>query len=362
MTSEVENILNGQVVRKINADKAIGVNAKNLSPNEKGEIPLSNQSAFEIESLNIPADKVQENLETFDADMVDKSAETVDLNLEQDGIVKESPVSVTPPTSLTEFNLDNFNILNNVGKEEIEEEEKPVVQEESKEVVAMPPMPDEILAQAPTEVNNNLFATTEDKQTEQTNENTPPTLDKPIIDTPFTNPNFDSSNQEEEKEVIGTDNVVDQDSVVVNADIPTDLGPAGLTDTNVENNAQDQNQENNFIPEEKAEPVQLEEKSIPNGVFDDLKNEINKTIDSFKSRFENFEKNVEEKKDDIIENKELPQDLNEDLSTSFVTNPNVMPDSFNNTADMTVVSDEFAVNDSDLSSVDDTPIQGGKFI
>ena len=54
MTSEVENILNGEVVRKVNADKAIGISSANLLPDEKGEVPLSKQSAFEMAPVEAP--------------------------------------------------------------------------------------------------------------------------------------------------------------------------------------------------------------------------------------------------------------------------------------------------------------------
>ena len=145
MTSDVENIMSvGMMVRKDGPDKAIGVDPKNLMPNEKGEVPLSKQGAFIIEPV-VAAPQPEEEVESLD------------LNVAQDGIITESPVDVANPSTLDGFGL--VGALDNLSKpaEEPAPTPAPIVEEQPKPAVEMPSMPEEVVAEAPTTVSDDLF-------------------------------------------------------------------------------------------------------------------------------------------------------------------------------------------------------------
>ncbi len=145
MTSDVENIMNvGTMIRKDGPDKAIGVDPKNLMPNEKGEVPLSKQGAFIIEPV-VAAAQPEEKIESLD------------LNVSQDGIITESPVDVANPSTLDGFGL--VGALDNLSKpaEEPAPTPAPIVEEQPKPAVEMPSMPEEVVAEAPTTVSDDLF-------------------------------------------------------------------------------------------------------------------------------------------------------------------------------------------------------------
>ena len=132
LTSEVENIMNGSVIRKEGAiDKAIGVSTINLEPDVNGMVPLSNQSAFQLETSTLSQPQAPKDT------------------------LEEVPISVAPTENLGSFNIPSpaAQIVN----EEIPEAEKVDVPLN----IAMPQMPDTILAEEPSSVNNDLFATTQ---------------------------------------------------------------------------------------------------------------------------------------------------------------------------------------------------------
>ncbi len=169
MTSEIENILNGQVVRKVNADKAIGVSTANLMPDEKGEIPLSKQSAFEIPTAaetqsaapvtteelteevdltqNTPAVPVEET-----APIIPTPAVTPTESVVSDTI-SEAPVSVTEPTELG--GIDFKSAIPDIPFAEEPQVKEPVETEVKQ--VELPEMPETILAEEPTSVDEGLF-------------------------------------------------------------------------------------------------------------------------------------------------------------------------------------------------------------
>lgn len=204
MISEVENILNGEVVRKVNADKAIGVSSANLSPDEKGEVPLSKQSAFTIETTQTqtapameapvaPAEpEITEELDltpSTSAEPVAPVAAPVEATPAMDtpvpevpvaptepvaeptapvteapaepamptDILTDAPVDVVPPTELE--GVDFNSIIPNIPL--VDERPQEETQEAPAEApVELPEMPDQILAEAPTTVDNNLFVDT----------------------------------------------------------------------------------------------------------------------------------------------------------------------------------------------------------
>ena len=204
MTSEVENILNGQVVRGANAspDKAIGVSTANLLPDEKGEVPLSKQSAFQIVAgptmTETPAapvapaePEVSEELDLTPSAPVEAptapeapAAPAAEAPVEAapevpaapvvpegntepvapeipaapavSDTISEAPVDVEVPTGLSEVNFDAI-IPNIPLVDERQPADVPAEEEKTEPAVELPQMPDQILAEAPTSVDNNLF-------------------------------------------------------------------------------------------------------------------------------------------------------------------------------------------------------------
>lgn len=169
MTSEIENILNGQVVRKVNADKAIGVSTANLMPDEKGEIPLSKQSAFEIptaaetqSAAPVITEEVTEEVDLTQstpavpveetAPIIPTPAVTPTESVVSDTI-SEAPVSVTEPTELG--GIDFKSAIPNIPFAEEPQVKEPV--ETEVKPVELPKMPDTILAEEPTSVDEGLF-------------------------------------------------------------------------------------------------------------------------------------------------------------------------------------------------------------
>ena len=214
MTSEVENILNGEVVRKEGTDKVIGVSTANLMPDEKGEVPLSKQSAFQIEPVQAPlpetvdyeepTPEVTEELDLgpeqavpaepvapvvpetpFAAEApvegapvlpeepatpVEEAAPEVPVAPAEEAApvlpeeapavgesdtITEEPVEVAAPTELgtVDFNsiIPNIPLVDERPQEEVAEETQ------AEAPVELPEMPEEIMAEAPTTVNNELF-------------------------------------------------------------------------------------------------------------------------------------------------------------------------------------------------------------
>lgn len=210
MTSEVENILSGEVVRKEGTDKVIGVSTANLVADEKGEVPLSKQSAFQITPVQTPlpetvdyeepTPEVTEELDLGPAQAapvepaapaepvvpetpfaaeapvasapvlpeapaevaeevvpaeVATPAEEVAPAVGESDTITEAPVEVAAPTELgtVDFNsiIPNIPLVDERPQEEVAEES----QEEAP--VELPAMPEEIMAEAPTTVNNELF-------------------------------------------------------------------------------------------------------------------------------------------------------------------------------------------------------------
>ena len=209
MTSEIENILNGQVVRKVNADKAIGVSTANLMPDEKGEIPLSKQSAFEIptaaETQSAAPVATQEVTEEVDltqstpavpveetAPIIPTPAVTPTESVVSDTI-SEAPVSVTEPTELG--GIDFKSAIPDIPFAEEPQVQEPV--ETEVEPVELPEMPEAILAEEPTSVDEGLF------------------VDSPVA--PQTAPAVSSEeNQESNLPNIIEDNLDSQPSVIEN--------------------------------------------------------------------------------------------------------------------------------------------------
>ena len=131
LTSEVEAIMNGSVVRKEGAvDKAIGVSTINLQPNENGIVPLSSQSSFKLETPAVaPSQAPKDTLE-------------------------EVPIAVAATDNMGTFNIPSPETP--LVSEELPAEEKVDVPLN----IDMPQMPETVLAEEPTSINNSMFATT----------------------------------------------------------------------------------------------------------------------------------------------------------------------------------------------------------
>ena len=225
MTSEVENILSGEVVRKEGTDKVIGVSTANLITDEKGEVPLSKQSAFQITPVQTPLPETEEYDEvepevTEELDLGTPQAAPVEPAAPAEPVVPETPFAAEAPVenapvlpeepatpvaetapevpaapaeepvapvlpeeapavgesdtiteepvevaAPTELGTVDFNsIIPNIPL--VDERPQEEVAEESQEAapVELPEMPEEIMAEAPTTVNNELFVSDQPAQ------------------------------------------------------------------------------------------------------------------------------------------------------------------------------------------------------
>lgn len=172
MTSEVENIMNGVVVRKVAADKAIGVSTSNLMPNEKGEVPLSKQTNFQIVS---PTMTQTPSLVTEELDLTpssDKDLGEQESTLTQvtptvpiiNDIISDNPVDVVAPTQLDGLDIDS--IIPNIPFVSDEDVKKETVEGTVEENNAeLPSMPETILAEEPTGIDDNLFVNVQNMTT-----------------------------------------------------------------------------------------------------------------------------------------------------------------------------------------------------
>ena len=97
LTSEVENILNGQLESKTENLKAIGVSTANLLPDQNGEVPLSKQGAFSIKNST---SEVQSEVPSTQPVATPSQVETTPSNLVEPiaAVSTETPVSAQPTT------------------------------------------------------------------------------------------------------------------------------------------------------------------------------------------------------------------------------------------------------------------------
>ena len=438
MISEVENILNGQVERKVNADKVIGVSSANLLPDEKGEVPLSKQSAFDMAVAQTPASPVQaapvmespqvsEELDLGPTPEGPAQIETpLDTPVEEPTVVpvapeqatpaspvvndtiSEAPVDVVAPTELegVDFNaiIPNIPLVDERPQEEVKE---PV-----SEAVTLPEMPNEILAEAPTTVDNNLFV-----DTPVTNEvSTPvveePTVSEPIVtsestvkpeepvQTPVNNepviPEQQVSNEEAKEEEslfpempelpvesqLSEQQQLVEEPVVDTEPTITFEGEDGYSDETLAGPI-----ETSEEPAEEREDPQIKEVDISNEKLDEIINLLNSINDSL-----NYIKGKLEKRENLVtETKELPQANVVETSTvggpttvapameePALTNPALEVPAMGTPALEAPILDEPKTNEPakqdelvdalsqipgyDVSSVDETPIKGGMFI
>ena len=95
LTSEVENILNGQLESKTENLKAIGVSTANLLPDQNGEVPLSKQGAFSIKNST---SEVQSEVPSTQPVVTPSQVETTPSNLVEPiaAVSTETPVSAQP--------------------------------------------------------------------------------------------------------------------------------------------------------------------------------------------------------------------------------------------------------------------------
>ncbi len=163
MTSEVENIMNGQVVGNVNAGKAIGVSTANLMPDGKGEVPLSKQTSFQIESSTMtqnPSSVTEElDLTPPSTGLSEQPSPVVSVppvtSVTSDTI-SDSPVDVVAPTQLGGLDIDS--IIPNIPFVPDENDNKTeIVKTAEDKNVELPEMPETILAEEPAGINDSLF-------------------------------------------------------------------------------------------------------------------------------------------------------------------------------------------------------------
>lgn len=171
MTGEVQNILMGSIVTTVEYDtsrRLIGVSTTNLIPGPTGVAPLSKQGAFQVQEKNDTMETVDFVQALTSAQGTDDAiAETVDLPmLDQQPILKEpvhsdviteNPVQVENPSAMASFDLQSIEIPT---QPEETKEEKPVAID-----VQMPEMSDAVVADEPTDLNEQLFEGTPTQST-----------------------------------------------------------------------------------------------------------------------------------------------------------------------------------------------------
>ena len=161
MTSEMEKILKGKVVSTAeyeSSKKTIGVSTKNLIANENGIVPLGKQGAFEqVETIdfadaisgvqNQPADIIEE---TLDLPILDDSPLENNIDVQKTTeILEEKPIQVENPNRLSEFQIPNIEATE-INEKQEEIEKKPLD-------IELPTMPEAIVADEPSVLDNNLF-------------------------------------------------------------------------------------------------------------------------------------------------------------------------------------------------------------
>ena len=302
LTSEVDNILNGQVVSKTTSYKALGVSTANITPDEKGVAPLSKQGAFTVENIvntqpaevhevaqTVPSpveqtveaqtvspnEVVQETpqvsepafssqtpsvenpldnpqmsaLSALEESTEEEKLENIEYEKPAEGVLTESPVDVSAPSALESFNFDA--LREKIAAPSEVEEKEPVVEEK----IELPTMPSEIVAQEPTEVNNQLFANVEgvepkeasqqvalDTPAENLEQKGPETtiVSENVVDSPFTVP---TENQVvEEKQEVSTP-VVENALNDLDVSLNTPVVEAGSTLENVTPSVEVENKE-----------------------------------------------------------------------------------------------------------------------
>ena len=226
MTSEVNNILNGQVVVKVNDLKQIAVASSTIKPDESGIAPLEKQDAFIVQAendmsnmqqaaptLESPTQEtpemvnptvsemavgVNQPIETeveppsLDAETLEKNAQasieegvvdSIDYQKPNDnGILTAPPVDVADASKQDQINISSLPDKIVEGIDNLLKEEP--VQENAIQPMDMPVMDQEIPAQEPTAQDNRLFVGTAEQQNQQTPE---------VVDTPFTVPAVDTT-------------------------------------------------------------------------------------------------------------------------------------------------------------------------
>lgn len=148
MFSEKENILKGLVVSTADYDtgkKIIGISSANLTPNEEGIAPLSKENAFvkEIKEQELPNTEITESLTFLSTDDSEPKEEIQETN----------PLSDINPQGLNEISVDVLKGLDGISEEKEEETTVPIVDAN----LELPEM-EEIVAQEPDKVNEDLFA------------------------------------------------------------------------------------------------------------------------------------------------------------------------------------------------------------
>ena len=390
MTSEVENIVNGTVVGDIKECKALGIGTQSLMPNEKGIIPLSSQNAFILEPVMTSSEPVEEEVESFD------------LTSDDDGVIKDAPIEVTPPTALDGFTFGNTSVNVDQPAEEVVEE-TPMVEETPAPTVEMPAMEEEVLAQAPTEVDNNLFADAPavaeapavDPMTAIVPSVDPMMTDAPAIDTPFTVAEPTPMPAPVVEEEVTLHNPMTEE-------IPAETAPFGFDTPAVEIAPVEETKEEKVVEEAvpveeavaatetPAEEPQMEvvEETTPTQqvtqpaksadevtrLVEEFRTQLNKSVDELEKNILNADLNknaapemVEETKVELPQTEEIKveetplEGLNFELPQTETLNQSFVAE------EVPQVEDEMVdalsqLGDMNVSMVDDTPIQGGKFI
>jgi len=421
MTSEIENILNGQVVRKVNADKAIGVSTANLMPDEKGEVPLSKQSAFdmapsmETQSGSVaPAQEATEqvNLTQSAPDnqslstpvedntpIMPTSAVTPSESVVSDTI-SETPVDVTEPTQLG--GIDFNSVIPDIPFANVEMQPQEQVEPEAK-TVELPKMPETILAEEPTSVNEGLFV----------DSGAPAPENNPIISTGEIDvssvPQAESVDSQIDTTVAETDKVGEPTSEVLSDEAPSDetitteevakksiFSPEGTLE---ESELIDNEYSGNKLPNndsEQANSELLEDikkvETIENEKLEKINETLNEIVESLREIKTLFDEKQVKAEESAIEQPTnapiLPQEPSAqveqnqtpaatlapepapmvpamdiplfegpslELSTGMVQAPDI-----GNQGDMVNALDQ--IDASEIPAVDETPIKGGMFI
>ncbi len=245
MTSEVENILKGQVVVKTNDLKQIAVSSTNLTPDERGVAPLENQNAFVLPQVtevaespvvtqqpiiqeapvlnntmvdqNVPVEGMEPSVGPAPNDIISPvntpvaevpgvvpeapvldspTLETPVSPIEQNeiidsidyqkpidnGVLTAPPVDVVSTTGLDQMNISEFVDKSIKGLDDVVTE-KPA-EELPIQKMEMPVINEEVTAQEPLGQDNRLF---EGNQNEVISESNPT-----VGDTPFALPTNDS--------------------------------------------------------------------------------------------------------------------------------------------------------------------------
>ena len=343
LTSEVENVLNGSLVKETDNIKAIAVSDATINPDANGIVPLSKQNAL------MP------------------SAPT------QAGVIEEKPIDVATPEMLESLSFST------------PEEETPAapVAENTEEKVEEPinislPTQEDVLAQEPMGVNNNLFV----------NDNLPPVLDNnsselpqmdaaaesPVLENPLAGPTVETPTEPEmpPEPEMPTETMVPEEPIM-----PEEPEEVELPDLSNELPPVEEN--NNFVTNENVGQI---------NDIEELSRRADELIDKFKKEMDdliNIFKNNNNLNNNVVTPGSVPtfDSSNETVESVNDLTPPVEPNSLNNEVPQVPsldngqpeqVDDLMAdamnqinnlsnpttenINNSEIPSVDDTQIKG----